>query len=193
MDEWQRHISPYGIASYPHLHVPDDRFDKRNPIFSIKVVYDMSDSDVIAWLDEMQDLRKNWGEASEREGGKGIPIAASPFKVDDEEQTVTALFKLPSMTSKDAPQRPALHGTKENPLDRKAIIGGGSKVRVAYNMLPYYSPGDKGYGNGVHLRLDSVQVVTLVVGGKDCAFDDADSGDPFEAEAATPARTAGGY
>ena len=55
-------------------------------------------------------------------------------------------------------QRPAIFDAKGKPL-QEAKIGGGSKVKVAYELIPYYTAIA---GAGVSLRLKAVQVIDLV-------------------------------
>ena len=50
---------------------------------------------------------------------------------------------------------------KKNPIPLSTIIWGGSKMRVAFNLVPYYTPM---LGAGITARLKAVQVISLVEG-----------------------------
>jgi hypothetical protein len=70
-----------------------------------------------------------------------------------------------SKTKEKFTQRPTLFDAKKNPINNGTVIWGGSKMKVAYQLVPYYVPA---IGAGVSARLKAVQVLKLVE-GKDTA------------------------
>ena len=58
-------------------------------------------------------------------------------------------------------QRPALFDSKKRPITNGTVIWGGSQMKVAYQLAPYYVPA---IGAGVSARLKAVQILKLVEG-----------------------------
>ena len=102
-------------------------------------------------------------KAKKENPGKKIKEGDVPYSVNDDTGKVTVRFKLKAkVTPKQGDpfeQRPALFDAKGKPIGPDAKIGGGSKVKVAYELVPYYTAIA---GAGVSLRLKAVQVIDLV-------------------------------
>ena len=64
-----------------------------------------------------------------------------------------------------------LFDAKKNPIPLSTIIWGGSKMRVAYNLVSYYTPM---LGAGITARLKAVQVIELVEGKDSNLFEKED-------------------
>ena len=59
-------------------------------------------------------------------------------------------------------QRPALFDAKKNPINPSSCsIWGGTKMKIAYVLRPYYSPA---LGAGVTSQIKAVQIIELVEG-----------------------------
>jgi hypothetical protein len=199
-------VSPKGIAVFPRLSKPDTKFNKDGE-YSIKLKLDTNDeaaAKFLATIEEAREASLPWAKAkleekianakSPADKGKakkkieGLSLADSPVKtVVDEDGNDTAFVEVrfkcnAQFTDKDekvVKTRPALRGPKKEELDpAKVIVGGGSTVKVAALMYPYYS--EKDNVSGVAFRLQAVQVIDLKrAGGGDFGFgeEDGDLGD----------------
>ena len=158
----QTNISEIGEAIYPHLNKPDVRFSEAG---EYKVTLKEAKSDATAMLklynSAIEDALKL---AEQNHKGKGIKNAPKPFT--EENDYVFFKFKMKATgvnqkTKEKFSQRPQLFDAKKNPIPLSTIIWGGSKMRVAYNLVPYFTPM---LGAGVTARLKAVQVIELVEG-----------------------------
>jgi hypothetical protein len=156
-----RYITPKGTAQYPYLTKPDTKF---NPDGDYKINLELESSEaseIMSFLDEQ--FAEAVEAAKKANPGKKIKQGDVPYSVDENTGKVTVRFKLKAkVTPKNGEpfeQRPALFDAKGNPLDADAKIGGGSKVKVAYEAIPYFTAIA---GAGVSLRLRAVQVIELV-------------------------------
>lgn len=155
-----RYTTPAGIAQYPYLTKPDTKF---NPDGEYKISLEIPGAaaqDLVTFLDEQ--FAEAQAKAKKENPGKKIKAGDVPYSVDEDSGKVTFRFKLKAkVTPKSGDpfeQRPALFDAKGKPL-QDAKIGGGSKVKVAYELIPYYTAIA---GAGVSLRLKAVQVIDLV-------------------------------
>ena len=155
-------ISEIGEAIYPHLNKPDVRFSEAG---EYKVTLKVAKSDATAMLklynSAIEDALKL---AEQNHKGKGIKNAPKPFT--EEDNFVFFKFKMKATgvnhkTKEKFSQRPQLFDAKKNPIPLSTIIWGGSKMRVAFNLVPYYTPM---LGAGITARLKAVQVISLVEG-----------------------------
>ena len=156
-----RYTTPAGIAQYPYLTKPDTKF---NPDGEYKISVEIPGAaaqDIVTFLDEQ--FAASVAKAKKDNPGKKIKEGDVPYSVDDDTGKVTVRFKLKAkVTPKQGDpfeQRPALFDAKGKPIGADAKIGGGSKVKVAYELIPYYTAIA---GAGVSLRLKAVQVIDLV-------------------------------
>lgn len=156
-----RYVTPAGIAQYPYLTKPDTKF---NPDGEYKLKLEIpgeAAQDLVTFLDEQQEAAV--AKAKKENPGKKIKEGNSPYEVDDDTGKVVVNFKLKAkVTPKSGDpfeQRPAIFDAKGKPLQADAKIGGGSKVKVAYELVPYYTAIA---GAGLSLRLKAVQVIKLV-------------------------------
>ena len=155
-------ISEIGEAIYPHLNKPDVRFSEAG---EYKVTLKVAKSDATAMLklynSAIEDALKL---AEQNHKGKGIKNAPKPFT--EEDNFVFFKFKMKATgvnqkTKEKFSQSPQLFDAKKNPIPLSTIIWGGSKMRVAFNLVPYYTPM---LGAGITARLKAVQVISLVEG-----------------------------
>lgn len=156
-----RYVSPMGIAQYPYLSAPDTKF---NPDGDYKVNLEVSGeeaSKLTTFLDEQHELAV--ANAKKENTGKKIKEGDLPYSVNEETGKVSFKFKLKAkVTPKNGEafeQRPALFDAKGKPLGNDIKIGGGSKLKVSFELVPYYTAIA---GAGVSLRLKAVQVIDLV-------------------------------
>lgn len=156
-----RYTTPAGIAQYPYLTKPDTKF---NPDGEYKISVEIPGAaaqDIVTFLDEQ--FAASVAKAKKENPGKKIKEGDVPYSVDDDSGKVTVRFKLKAKVTPKMgdpfEQRPALFDAKGKPIGADTKIGGGSKVKVAYELVPYYTAIA---GAGVSLRLKAVQVIDLV-------------------------------
>ena len=165
-------ISVVGEAIYPHLNKPDVRFSEAG---EFKVTLKVAKSDATEMLKSYDKaIEDSLKLAEQSHKGKGIKNAPKPYT--EENDFVFFKYKMKATgvnqkTKEKFSQRPQLFDAKKNPIPLSTIIWGGSKLRCAYNLVPYYTPM---LGAGVTARLKAVQVIELVEGKDSNLFDKED-------------------
>lgn len=183
------HITPMGVASYPWVTKPDTKFNADGE-YSISLTFRDDDAAITTLLN--QELDKSLEKAKEENQGKKIKQADSPV-VENDDGTITLKFKLKAkVTPKNGEpfeQRPALFDSKNKPLGRDVKIGGGSKVKVAFEVIPFYTAL---VGAGISLRLKAVQLIDLVeyAGGDGGSYGFGET-DGYEAQASEKEESGG--
>tara|TARA_R100001530_G_scaffold3320_3_gene4950 strand:+ start:852 stop:1460 length:609 start_codon:yes stop_codon:yes gene_type:complete len=145
-DKIPMNISPVGVASYPHLNKPDTRFDD-DGIYQVNMLYTKKEVKPIQEIVEPL-----------MDGGFHNPIKPEVDEDDKPTGRYNVRFKMKAIMKikgKRITQRPILTDTAGNRVISN--IGGGSKLRIAYQAVPF----DQGKG-GVTLRMKAVRVVELV-------------------------------
>lgn len=166
------YVSPAGTAVYPWLNKPDFKFNS-DGVYSVKMVFSKDKAK------KMNDIIKPL-----MNGGRNNPL--KPEKDDQGEPTgnyVASFSMYAHVKTKGGDewdQKPALVDTVGNRVE--SLIGGGSKLQVAFQAAPY--PKEL-QGGGVKLRLKKVKVLELV---EYKSKDDTDWGEEEEGsyKAATP-------
>jgi hypothetical protein len=137
------HVTPVGTAVYPWLNRADTKFDP-NGVYSVSLVLNKVDTKKIS--DVVKPLMN---------GGKNNPI--SPEVDDQGEKTGNYMVKF-KLKAKVIPkngdpweQAPILLDEDGNRLEK--LIGGGSKIKIAYEPYAY-----EGMGGGVTLRCKKVRI-----------------------------------
>lgn len=159
--------TPTGIAVYPRLNEPDTKFDK-DGVYSVDLRLDREDEEAAAFLTSLQESAdRSYQSLCEEHGRKNLKRAPMPFK--DEEgvegglsKTLRIKFKLKAKAGnaeKSWAQRPIIYDSLGNPYDPVPSIGSGSEIRVAFQVVPYFTAM---VGAGVSLRMKAVQVLRLV-------------------------------
>ena len=165
-------ISVIGEAIYPHLNKPDVRFSEAG---EFKVTLKVAKSDATEMLKSYDKaIEDSLKLAEQSHKGKGIKNAPKPYT--EENNFVFFKYKMKATgvnqkTKEKFSQRPQLFDAKKNPVPLNTIIWGGSKLRCAYSLVPYYTPM---LGAGVTARLKAVQVIELVEGKDSNLFDKED-------------------
>jgi hypothetical protein len=179
-----RYVTPLGTAQYPWLTKPDTKF---NPDGDYTVALTFRDDD-----GQFSNMINNAAEesvanAKEQNSGKKIKETGAPITENDD-GSITLKFKLKAkVTPKNGEpfeQRPALFDAKGTPLGLDTKIGGGTKMKVAFEMVPFYTALA---GAGVSLRLKAAQVIDLVEysGGGDGSAYGFGKEDGYEAKDST--------
>ena len=159
-------ISVIGEAIYPHLTKPDVRFNQDGE-YKVTLKVSKSDAtDMVKLFD--QALDDSLVKAEEKVKGKQVKEAPRPYTTEGD--NVFFKFKMKasgtnSKTKEKFTQRPTLFDAKKRPITNGTVIWGGSKMKVAYQLVPYYVPA---IGAGVSARLKACQILKLVE-GKDSA------------------------
>ena len=137
-----RYTTPAGIAQYPYLTKPDTKF---NPDGEYKISVEIPGAaaqDIVTFLDEQ--FAASVAKAKKENPGKKIKEGDVPYSVDDDSGKVTVRFKLKAKVTPKMgdpfEQRPALFDAKGKPIGADTKIGGGSKVKVAYELVPTTPP-----------------------------------------------------
>ena len=155
-----RYVTPAGIAQYPYLTKPDTKF---NPDGEYKCKLEISDPDAVARLTAFLDEQVEKSvELAKKDPGKKIKTGDAPYQLDEETGKLSMSFKLKAKVTpkKGDPfeQRPAIFDAKGKPV-KDVSIGGGSKLKIAYEVVPFYTAL---VGASISLRLKGAQVLELV-------------------------------
>lgn len=167
-----------GIAIWPHLNEPDDRFDP--PAFKCNLLMSAEEAKpLIAALSEVQE-NKHASECAEQ-NKKTLKKYQLPFDDETDEAgnptgNIMFKFKLPAMSKKGVPQRLRLVDAKKDPMNER--VGMGSSISIAFDAYGWYTPA---LGVGVSLRMNAVQVTSLKERGG--SVDEFDVEDGFETTA----------
>lgn len=141
------HISPAGTAVYPWLNIPDTKFDA-DGVFSVKLSLSKEDAGKINKV--VKPLMN---------GGKNNPVKKELDDQGQETGNYQVNFKMKAHVKTKGgdewDQKPLLVDSDGNRTIAK--IGGGSKLQVAYEAVPYDA-----MGGGVSLRMKKVRVLDLV-------------------------------
>jgi len=157
-----RFTTPKGTAQYPYLTKPDTKFNPEGE-YKVKLELDAADAgELISFLDEQVELSVAAAKKDPKNAGKKIKVGDAPYSVNEETGKASFNFKLKAkVTTKSGEtfeQRPAIFDAKGKPIT-DVNIGGGSKVKVAYEVVPFYTAL---VGASISLRMKAVQVIDLV-------------------------------
>ena len=164
--------SEIGQSIYPPLNKHDVRFSEAG---EYKVTLKVAKSDATEMLKLYNKaIEDSLKLAEQNHKGKGIKNAPKPFT--EEDNFVFFKFKMKATgvnqkTKEKFSQRPQLFDAKKNPIPLSTLIWGGTKMRVAYELVPYYAPM---IGAGITARLKAVQVIELVEGKDSNLFKEED-------------------
>jgi hypothetical protein len=165
-------ISAMGEAVYPHLNKPDVKFSEAG---EYKVTLKVKKSDASKMLGEYKQAIDDSLIKAEKEN-KGKTIKSAPIPYTEEGDYVFFKYKLKATgtnfkTKEKFSQRPALFDAKNNPIDTATLIWGGSKMKIAYSLVPYFTPM---LGAGITARIKAGQVIEIVEGKQMNLFDKED-------------------
>lgn len=156
-----RYTTPAGIAQYPWLNKPDTKF---NPDGEYKTNLEVPAEEaqkLVTFLDEQ--FAQAVAQAKKENPGKKIKEGTPGYEVNEETGKVTFKFKTKAkVTTKSGDtfdQKVALFDAKGKPITNAPNIGGGSKVKVSFEINSYYTAIA---GAGLSLRVKAVQILDLV-------------------------------
>lgn len=176
---YPKRITPTGIAVWPKLDKPDTKF-KAEGRYSVKLKLPDSEADqIIALIDGVtqEAFDAAFAEHGAKKDKKGKPIeiekAEASYALEFDDQKEPTGFKVITFGMnaqyKDKKTGAVKH-IKPIVVDAKGnacsgMMWGGSRVKVAYQLIPYYNPAEA--KAGCSIRLAGVQVIELVKGGAD--------------------------
>ena len=160
-----RITTPIGVAKWPSLEKPDTKFDK-DGCYKVDLIVQGDEADAL--VKEMSTVRdahiETIKETKPKWKAKVSPLPVSDEVDDDENPTGAKVFKFKlkavGINGEDRwEQRPIIMDSDGTPITKVPRIGGGSKLIVCADIIPYLSPM---VGAGVSLRLKAVQLIDLV-------------------------------
>lgn len=183
-------VSPQGTAIYPKLNEPDTKFDDAG-VYETKLKFDPDDAEGVlskksaTWaemkeaIDAQQaeflkqkkaELAKGDGKAKNKAKSiDSIEWGVEPDVDDEGNETglvvIKAKMKASGVSKRDGrawSRRPVIFDAKNTKLDPAPSIWGGSSLKVAGKIVPYYSAKDNVVGSTFYL--EAVQVIELVSG-----------------------------
>jgi hypothetical protein len=137
-------FTPKGTAKYPWLFKPDTRFDEEG-VYHMGLLVDPKNPEVATFLAYLK----------KETGGKG----KVPFKREENSDLVCVKFK--------SGYPPTVVDSAKQPVPPTTRIGNGSAVKVAFTVNHY-----KGFGGGVNLYLQGVQLISLTEFQRDIGFNE---------------------
>lgn len=184
-----------GTAMWAKVFEPDTKF---NPDGDYSINIQMPVAKSVEMSEKLESIvQAEFDKAVEKDPRMKNQLATRPVcqpvydrDTGDDTGNVEFKFKLKAkIKRKDGTmfeQRPTVFDSKVTPMDKSTLIGNGSKVKVAFEPIPYVMPATKQVG--VSLRLKAVQVLELVEYGSSTTsvFDEEDG---YVAPSATAANS----
>lgn len=184
-------VTPAGVAIFPKLNKPDTKFNA-DGAYSVKLAFapEAIEAFIAKYTETLDEFEKVTAEkllADKKTAKKGalltrVEIGKPELNDDGEETGRTVInFKLNAKyTNKDTGKTtlytPKLFDAKNKPTTVE--IWGGSVLKVAGSVNPYYTPKDNEVG--ISFRLSGVQVIKLVTKGgmtaETLGFDEEEGG-----------------
>jgi hypothetical protein len=176
--KYERFTTPVGTAVFPRLSEPDFKFKKDHGEYSVKLRLTKEEAEAILAKAEKV-AEESYQEQVEAHKGKTDPkgkpiviVKAEPsYALDkDDNDQPTGYYLIPfkmngGYTDKKTGEKKKLtvplFDAKGKPI--KVEVWGGSQVKVAYQLTPYFAAADK--KAGVSFRMEAVQVIDLVTRG----------------------------
>lgn len=183
MKHKEQFITPAGEASFPWIQKPKTQFNPEGS-YTLELKLDPNVPEVAALIEQLEsETKAHFAELASKDKSKKslattcrTPVCAD---VDRETGQETGLVVLKFKSS----YRPGLFDAKRNPIGDEPMVGSGSIVKVAYSKNFY-----PGFGGGMNLYLNAVQVLKLVeFGGKgSCPSGFGEEEGGFEADQPPP-------
>lgn len=172
-----------GTAMWAKVFEPDTKFNPDGD-YSINIQMPVADAaDMSEQLDQI--VQAKFNEAIKEDPRLKNTLTTQPVcqtvydrDTGDDTGNVEFKFKLKAKVRKrdgsTYEQAPAVLDSKKVPMGKDTLVGNGSKVKVAFEPIPYVMPSTK--KAGVSLRLKAVQVIDLVEYGNSATsvFDEED-------------------
>lgn len=161
-------VSPRGIAAYAWLYKKDVKFAKGDPDkakHKLTLVVDKDAPGIPEFTASIQEHHvRNGGKEDEGPVTDGDKSKDKDGKLREE---FAGKWKILFSTQ----YQPAMVDSKKTPLPDGVKIFSGDEVRIAFKRIDY-----DGFGGGVSLRMNAVQLLVKNAGGGADAFGDDDEG-----------------
>lgn len=178
----EKAVTPKGTAIFPRLNSPDEYKGKLH--FKTKLAFSADDPALEPLKEKVQELiDAEYDAIVEDLTSKGKAGVAKKFtkrsiddifKPEEDEETGDETGRviinakmlaagISSKTQKPWTRKLSIFDAKGKALKNPPLIYGGSELKLSVELLPYAMPKEKEVG--VSLRLEAVQVITLVSGG----------------------------
>ena len=185
-----------GSALWAKVFEPDTKF---NPLGDYSINLQMPVADAAAMSEQLESIvQAKFNEAIKEDPRlkntlttQDVCTTVFDRETGDDTGLVEFKFKLKAKVQKRDgtyyEQQPAVLDSKKVPISKDVLVGNGSRVKVAFEPIPYVMATTK--KAGVSLRLKAVQVIDLVEYGNSATsvFDEEDG---FVAPPATEASNA---
>ena len=172
-----------GTAMWAKVFEPDTKF---NPLGDFSINLQMPLADAAVMSEKLESIvQAEFKEAIEKDPRLKNTLSTQEVcqpvydrDTGDDTGNVEFKFKLKAKVQKRDgtyyEQQPAVLDSKKVPIGKDTLIGNGSKVKVAFEPIPYVMSSTKKVG--VSLRMKAVQVIDLVEYGNSATsvFDEED-------------------
>ena len=172
-----------GTALWAKVFEPDTKF---NPLGDFSINLQMPVADAAVMSEKLESMvQAEFKEAIEKDPRLKNTLSTQEVcqpvydrDTGDDTGNVEFKFKLKAKVQKRDgtyyEQQPAVLDSKKVPMSKDTLIGNGSKVKVAFEPIPYVMSSTKKVG--VSLRMKAVQVIDLVEYGNSATsvFDEED-------------------
>ena len=172
-----------GTAMWAKVFEPDTKF---NPLGDFSINLQMPLADAAVMSEKLESIvQAEFKEAIEKDPRLKNTLSTQEVcqpvydrDTGDDTGNVEFKFKLKAKVQKRDgtyyEQEPAILDSKKVPIGKDTLIGNGSKVKVAFEPIPYVMSSTKKVG--VSLRMKAVQVIDLVEYGNSATsvFDEED-------------------
>ena len=172
-----------GTALWAKVFEPDTKF---NPLGDFSINLQMPVADAAVMSEKLESIvQAEFKEAIEKDPRLKNTLSTQEVcqpvydrDTGDDTGNVEFKFKLKAKVQKRDgtyyEQQPAVLDSKKVPMSKDTLIGNGSKVKVAFEPIPYVMSSTKKVG--VSLRMKAVQVIDLVEYGNSATsvFDEED-------------------
>lgn len=151
----ERLVTPVGEAKWAHVHVPKQPFEAKGEAkYQIDVCFDKDSPEWAKWATALMERLRAIPTQTDRAGR--VMEHQPPIKQElDSDDKPTGRFYTTFKTGEKF--KPAVFDKFGQPVPETSLVGNGSKVRVNYTPSEY-----KGFGGGIALYLNAVQVLELV-------------------------------
>lgn len=167
----EKFTTPVAKFQYPKLLEPDTKFHPEG-MYEVIAVMDASDPDAICLAEDLDKLLEQHKASLKAQAPTTkFKLTDLPWRFQEVDGVPALVLKAKSKASgvdrdgKSWARKPALFDAKGNPVtDRYSVAGlwSGTTGKVAFLASPFYTPV---IGAGITLRLQAVQIISLVESG----------------------------
>jgi hypothetical protein len=167
-------VTPEGKAQYAWLTKADDKFG--DPVYKVNLILEGKEADSLKdsidrQVDEsLKTSQKDLKEKAKAKGKKAATLTPEYPYDEMEDGSIAFKFKLKKQgfnkaTNETWENSVALFDSAHNAITEDIIVGGGSTIQVAYQVIPYSMSSSK--TAGISLRLQAAMILSLQSGGNE--------------------------